>query len=580
MFCCDARNMGQPVTVKSQTDLVQAVARAAADVKKPDKKLVYGTAGFRDNNEVLDSTCFRMGALAVLRAIRKGAPVGIMVTASHNPAVDNGLKIADASGGMLHASWEAHCTTLANCDDVEAAIREIAAAEGLESALTTLQSCNASVFIGRDTRDSSPRLMEHCVSGIRAMGGTPIDLGVITTPQLHHVVYSFNRKEEPWASVPGYFDKISDAFLTLVEGAELPIKAPLFIDCANGVGALHLDPLVAKLNGKLEIKYFNRGETTENLNKDCGAEHVQKKRAPPTMPEGMKTWDDELNCPVRFSSFDGDADRVVFFCFDKDGTFQLQDGDKIAVLAADFINEQLAIADPATKCDVKLGIVQTAYANGAAHDVVAAKGIECPYAKTGVKFCHHRAEEFDIGIYFEANGHGTVLFKDHVVKKLEAKLAEASKADEKVALKKLLATAQLFNQAVGDSTCDALFVEAVLANRKWTIEDWANTYAEKPSRQTKVYVKDRKVVKPIEDETRLIETEAPSSTLQAKIDELAAKVSQGRAFCRPSGTEDVVRVYAEAATEAEADQLAQDVAMAIYDTVDGVGDKPVFGQWQ
>jgi len=32
-----------------------------------------------------------------------------------------------------------------------------------------------------------------------------------------------------------------------------------------------------------------------------------------------------------------------------------------------------------------------------------------------------------------------------------------------------------------------------------------------------------------------------------------------RAFVRPSGTEDVVRIYAEAATADEADQLAQQV---------------------
>lgn len=29
---------------------------------------------------------------------------------------------------------------------------------------------------------------------------------------------------------------------------------------------------------------------------------------------------------------------------------------------------------------------------------------------TGVKYLHHRAVEFDVGVYFEANGHGTVVF--------------------------------------------------------------------------------------------------------------------------------------------------------------------------
>jgi hypothetical protein len=37
--------------------------------------------------------------------------------------------------------------------------------------------------------------------------------------------------------------------------------------------------------------------------------------------------------------------------------------------------------------------------------------------------------------------------------------------------------------------------------------------------------------------------------LQEAIDALVAQFSRGRSFVRPSGTEDVVRVYAEAATK-------------------------------
>jgi len=290
----------------------------------------------------------------------------------------------------------------------------------------------------------------------------------------------------------------------------------------------------------------------------------------------------ELPKTERFASFDGDADRVVFFYFENGETFSLQDGDKIAALAADFISEQMKIAnvheEPET---IKLGIVQTAYANGGAHDYVLERGIECPYAKTGVKYCHHVAEQYDIGIYFEANGHGTAIFKDHVVEKFRAMRAKEvvkvpSKIDLEVmqALDRLLATAQLFNQAVGDSTCDALFVEAILSIRGWSISDWAKMYTEKPSRQYKVMVADRTAVLPIPDETRLKEDVEPSATLQGKIDSLVAKVKGGRAFCRPSGTEDVVRVYAEAFDASEADQLATDVAIAIYETVNGQGKKP------
>ena len=44
---------------------------------------------------------------------------------------------------------------------------------------------------------------------------------------------------------------------------------------------------------------------------------------------------------------------------------------------------------------------------------------------------------------------------------------------------------------------------------------------------------------------------------------LSAQVSEGRAFVRPSGTEDVVRVYAEAANQVEAEQLAQTIAQMV-----------------
>lgn len=37
-----------------------------------------------------------------------------MITASHNPAEDNGVKLVDPMGEMLAMDWEAYATTLAN----------------------------------------------------------------------------------------------------------------------------------------------------------------------------------------------------------------------------------------------------------------------------------------------------------------------------------------------------------------------------------------------------------------------------------------------------------------------------------
>ena len=62
-----------------------------------------------------------------------------------------------------------------------------------------------------------------------------------------------------------------------------------------------------------------------------------------------------------------------------------------------------------------------------------------------------------------------------------------------------------------------------------------------------------------DDETRAL---APAA-LQAALDGEMAKAPQGRCFVRPSGTEDCVRVYAEAATQDAADALAAAAVIAI-----------------
>lgn len=108
----------------------------------------------------------------------------------------------------------------------------------------------------------------------------------------------------------------------------------------------------------------------------------------------------------------------------------LVDGDKILSLFAIFIKEQLDSLNmtkddkPNNKLPSRLGIVQTAYANGASTDYLKHLGLEVVLTPTGVKYLHHRASEYDVGIYFEANGHGTILFSDDFISKLEAREKE------------------------------------------------------------------------------------------------------------------------------------------------------------
>jgi phosphoacetylglucosamine mutase len=81
---------------------------------------------------------------------------------------------------------------------------------------------------------------------------------------------------------------------------------------------------------------------------------------------------------------------------------------------------------------------------------------------------------------------------------------------------------------------------------------WDKIYTDLPSKQVKVAVRNKSLISCTEDETRTLSPEG----LQGALDAAMAAAPLGRCFVRPSGTEDVVRVYAEAETQAHADALA------------------------
>ena len=78
---------------------------------------------------------------------------------------------------------------------------------------------------------------------------------------------------------------------------------------------------------------------------------------------------------------------------------------------------------------------------------------------------------------------------------------------------------------------------------------------------SKIKVNDRFKFKVIDDESRLISPEE----LQKEIDQAISEVKDGKAFVRPSGTEDVLRLYAEAADMDQVKQLQAKIT-SIIDT--------------
>ncbi|KAM3734629.1 hypothetical protein ACB098_10G029700 [Castanea mollissima] len=530
-------------------------------------RLSYGTAGFRADAGLLQSTVYRVGILAALRSLKLDSSViGLMITASHNKESDNGVKIADPSGGMLSQHWEPFADALANAPSPQHLLHLII--EFVEKENIPLEGARpAQILLGRDTRPSGESLLEAAKQGISSiLGAVAIDMGIVTTPQLHWMVRARNKGVK--ASELDYFEQLLSSFRCLMDlipsGSTFnEVDYKLVVDGANGVGGEKLEVLKKRLDG-LAIEVRNSGKDGGVLNEGVGADYVQKEKV---VPRGFSSQDVGIRC----ASLDGDADRLVYFSVPSESSskIDLVDGDKMLSLFAVFIKEQLSILNKEGHTDVssdyqpRLGVIQTAYANGASTDYLRRLGLEVLFTPTGVKYLHEKAAEYDIGIYFEANGHGTIVFSESFLCWLESRNNELSSvvkgSEQQKAALRLLAVSKLINQAVGDALSGLLLVEAILRHMGWSMHRWTELYQDLPSRQLKVKVVDRTAVVTANAETVAVRPPGIQEAINAE----TAKYPQGRSFIRPSGTEDVIRVYAEASTQEAADSLANSVAKLV-----------------
>ena len=461
----------------------------------------YGTSGFRDHNTKIINIAEKIGtAMAQLVDYEKQS-FGIMITASHNHHNDNGVKIMNMHGNMVSNKIESYLENYVNnlyeTNDSNSLPPYSPLIRIFDKDLEYLKRKNISLTIGYDSRESSPRICELIAHGIlKCNNNFPIRiLPLVTTPELHFV-----------------FSKFDAPYLKYIKKVSKHIYYPCIVDCANGIGGKKLKEIKVPSLELINVSWNDH----EKLNNNCSSDFVCSERK---LPTSDKIIDDDSKLRA---SLDGDADRIVFYYGNND-SIQLLNGDNIAALIFTYLCETL---NPSSV--VTLGYVYTGYTNNACVEYIQSLPfhenviLKCVCTATGVKHLHNEAEKYDIGVYFEQNGHGNVLFHKKIpsLEKLET----------------------LFHPNIGDGILDLFAVLFILQELEMYAKDWYELYSPYECLLTKHKVENKNIFSCSEDELYLL---SPLDFQKFINDKIIEEDNYIRAFARPSGTENTLRLYVE-----------------------------------
>jgi len=398
-------------------------------------------------------------------------------------------------------------------------------------------------LIGRDTRESGPRIDADLTRGFAAEGARVTSLGVASTPAIAFLAQRtgvpaaiVSASHNPWNDngvkiVGGDGRKLADEVERAIEvelqvQLDAPAAAPrpptevaapartvdldayvehllgaldgrrlegvhIVVDCANGAASELAPRAFAAAGARVDV--INAAPDGRNINAGCGSTHPQ------SLQDAVRAHGADLGLAL-----DGDADRVL--AVDEHG--ELVDGDQLMVMTAlDWHGRGMLRND---------AIAVTVMSNLGLRRALAAAGVGIVETPVGDRNVIVAMAARDLAIGGEQSGH--IVFAD-------------------------LAT-------TGDGVLTGLIVSDLLARRGVPMSELAGAMTRLPQVLVNVRVAPG------------VDLELPR--VQQAVREVAGDLGdRGRLVVRSSGTEPVVRVMVEAPTEAEAASAAARVRAAL-----------------
>src|SRR6185295_15142225 len=401
------------------------------------------------------------------------------------------------------------------------------------------------VLLGRDTRESGPRLEAHLAAGLAAEGAIPESAGVLPTPAVAHLARqrsggrrksgydlgvvlsaSHNPYEDNGIKVFGgagrkFSTELEEKTEAIVEELDTPtVGSPtlaqrdlssaylghlfaayrgpslegrrLVVDCANGATSFLARRLFEGLGAKVVV--IHDAPDGRNINRGCGAT-VPAEVAAAVVKNGA-----ELGM-----AFDGDGDRCIL----ADANGRVVDGDHVLFLTARHLAAMKQLKGGA--------VVATVMSNVGLEIALGKLGIPLVRTAVGDRNVLEEMERRGANLGGEQSGH--VIFLDH--------------------------------EPTGDGLLTALKVLEVVKASGRPLHDLAAELEVYPQILINVRVRERADIEAIPE-------------IKVHLDRARSALDgRGRLVVRYSGTEPLLRVMAEGPDEAEVRALAQGIVDAV-----------------